>query len=57
MGATGEKAAGIINALQSHLGNLQNMQLNAPPQKQGIISRLIAKIKNAIVSLGRKMGL
>ena len=57
MGATGEKAAGIINTLQNHLGNLQSLQLKAPPQQQGIISRLIAKIKNAIVSLGRKMGL
>jgi hypothetical protein len=57
MGATGENAANIINSLKASFNNLTNMQLNAPPQQKGIIGRLLQKIKSAISTLGRKIGL
>jgi hypothetical protein len=57
MSANGSRAAEVINALKGQLKNLTNRQMQAPPQQQGIIAKLIAKVKNAIASLGRKLGL
>lgn len=57
MSANGENAANIINSLKASFNSLTNMQMNAPPQQKGIIGRLLQKIKNAISTLGRKIGL
>jgi hypothetical protein len=57
MSTNGENAANIINSLKASFNNLTNMQMNAPPQQKGIIGRLLQKIKNAISTLGRKIGL
>lgn len=52
-------AAKMMNSLKNLLGVLTNKQQQAAgnPQQQGIISRMIAKIKNAIHALARKVGL
>ena len=46
-----------LNALKKCLGTLTGRQQNAPAGQRGIISRLIAKVKNAIAYLGRKVGI
>ena len=52
-------AARMMNSLKKMLGILTNKQQQAAgnPQQQGIISRMIAKIKNAIYALAKKVGL
>jgi hypothetical protein len=47
----------MINSLNKMLNILTGKAQTAPPQQQGIISKIIAKIKWAIQALGRKVGL
>lgn len=46
----------LTNSLNKCLTSLLVRKRSAPPQKQGIISRLINKIQNAIAYLARKVG-
>jgi hypothetical protein len=52
---------GVITRMINSLNKMQNILTgkwrNSPPQQQGIISKIIAKIKWAIQALGRKVGL
>lgn len=50
-------ATRMINSLNKMLNILTGKAQSAPPQQQGIISKIIAKIKWAIQALGRKVGL
>lgn len=50
-------ATRMINSLNKMLNILTGKAQTAPPQQQGIISKIIAKIKWAIQALGRKVGL
>lgn len=50
-------AAKMMNTLKGALSSLTNRQATAPPTQQGLISRMIEKIKNAIKALARKVGL
>ena len=52
-------AAKMMNSLKNMLGILtgKQQQMAGNPQQQGIISRMIAKIKNAIHALAKKVGL
>lgn len=52
-------AARMMNSLKNMLGILtgKQQQMAGNPQQQGIISRMIAKIKNAIHALAKKVGL
>jgi hypothetical protein len=50
-------ATRMINSLNKMLNILTGKAQAAPPQQQGIISKIIAKIKWAIQALGRKVGL
>ena len=56
-GADPSTAAKMMNSLKGVLNNLTGRQSQAPPQQQGLIARMIEKIKNAIKALGRKVGL
>ena len=50
-------AAKMMNSLKNLLGKLTGRQQSAPPQQQGLISRMIQKIKDAIKALARKVGI
>ena len=52
-------AARMMNSLKNVLAKLTGQQQAAAgnPQQQGLISRMIEKVKNAIRALGRKVGL
>jgi hypothetical protein len=47
----------MINSLSKMQNILTGKWRNSPPQQQGIISKIISKIKWAIQALGRKVGL
>lgn len=47
----------ILNSLKRILSSLFSRRKASPPQQQGIISRLISKVKNSIEYLTRKIGL
>lgn len=51
--------ARMMNSMKSMLGSLNQQQQAAAgnPQQQGLIRRMIEKIKNSIRALGRKVGL
>lgn len=55
--ANGHEAAKMINNLNAILKSLSAKYHYAPPDKQGLLSRMIAKIKEYIQYLGRKVGL
>lgn len=52
-------AARMMNSLKGMLNTLvgKQQQASGNPQQQGLISRMIEKVKNAIRALGRKVGL
>lgn len=51
------RIAKTMNSLKRIWSNLSQKRSYAPPQQQGIITRLINKIKHFIYILGRKLGL